>query len=178
MFGLILALDMNKLYLVGLPASGKTTTAKWLANKLGWTFVDLDEMIESKMGLSVSGIFETHGEDFFREIEAKCLRDTLRLNNIVVGCGGGTAAYHDNMDWMKMHGLTLFLNTSLEVLVARIGADMAKRPMFSGENESEILNKLSQIAENRSIYYSSAKIVWNRSEPSDLLYRVVNQMIA
>lgn len=64
MFGLILALDMNKLYLVGLPASGKTTTAKWLANKLGWTFVDLDEMIESEMGLSVSGIFETHGEDF------------------------------------------------------------------------------------------------------------------
>lgn len=169
---------MNKLYLVGLPASGKTTTAQWLAKKLGWTFMDLDQMIESQMGMTVAGIFETQGEDFFREIEAKCLRETSHLDHIVVGCGGGTAAYHGNMDWMKIHGLTLFLNTSLDVLVARIGADMAQRPMFSGKNESEILNKLSQIAENRSIYYSSAKIVWNRSEPNDLLYHAVNQMIA
>ena len=168
---------MNKLYLVGLPASGKTTTAKWLANKLGWTFLDLDQMIESHFGMTVSVIFETHGEEFFREIEAKCLRDTLRMETVVVGCGGGAAAYHGNMDWMKIHGLTLFLNTSLEVLVGRIGAELAQRPMFFGKNESEILNKLSQIAENRSIYYSSAKIVWNRSEPNDMLYRVVNQLI-
>jgi shikimate kinase len=82
------------------------------------------------------------------------------------------------MDWMKIHGLTLFLNTSLDVLVGRIGAELAQRPMFSGKNESEILDKLAQIAENRSIYYSSAKIVWNRSEPNDMLYRVVNQLIA
>jgi hypothetical protein len=50
--------------------------------------------------------------------------------------------------------------------------------MFSGKNETEILNKLSQIAENRSIYYSSAKIVWNRSEPNEMLYNAVNQLIA
>ena len=168
---------MNKLYLVGLPASGKTTTAKWLADKLGWTFVDLDELIESQMRMSIWDIFEVHGEEAFREMEAKFLRSTHEMNNVVVGCGGGTAAYHGNMDWMKIHGLTLFLNTSLEVLVGRIAADMSKRPLFSGKNESEILNKLSQIAENRSIYYSSAKIVWNKSEPSDLLYRVVNQLI-
>ena len=169
---------MNKLYLVGLPASGKTTTAKWLANKLGWTFVDLDRMIEAQLEMSVSEIFETHGEAFFRETEAKCLRDTLHMEKVVVGSGGGTAAHHGNMDWMKIHGLTLFLNTSLEVLVARIGAELAQRPMFSGKNESEILEKLSQIAENRSIYYSSAKIVWNRSEPNDMLYHAVNQLIA
>lgn len=169
---------MNRLYLVGLPASGKTTTAKWLADKLGWAFVDLDERIESQMGMTISEIFEAHGEDGFREMEAKFLRDTQDMTHVVVGCGGGTAAFHGNMDWMKIHGLTLFLNTSLEVLVSRIVADMRKRPMFSGKNEAEILNKLSQIAENRGIYYSSAKIVWNRSEPSEMLYRAVNQLIA
>ena len=87
-------------------------------------------------------------------------------------------SFHGNMDWMKIHGLTLFLNTYLEVLVSRIATDMGKRPMFSGKNETEILNNLSQIAENRGIYYSSAKIVWNRSEPSEILYRAVNQLIA
>ena len=103
---------MNKLYLVGLPASGKTTTAKWLSQKMEWTFLDLDEYIESKMGLSVREIFTTLGEDSFREIEAKCLRETASLRDVVVGCGGGTAAFHGNMDWMKSHGLTLYLNTS------------------------------------------------------------------
>ena len=169
---------MNRLYLVGLPASGKTTTAKWLADKLGWAFVDLDDRIESQMGMTISEIFEVHGEDGFREMEAKFLRTTQDMTHVVVGCGGGTAAFHGNMDWMKIHGLTLFLNTSLEVLVSRIATDMRKRPMFSGKNESEILNKLSQIAENRGIYYSSAKIVWNRSEPSEMLYNAVNQLIA
>ncbi len=169
---------MNRLYLVGLPASGKTTTAKWLADKLGWAFVDLDEMIESQVGMLIPEIFEAHGEEAFREMEAKFLRTTQDMTHVVVGCGGGTAAFHGNMDWMKIHGLTLFLNTSLEVLVSRIVADMRKRPMFSGKNEAEILNKLSQIAENRGIYYSSAKIVWNRSEPSEILYRAVNQLIA
>ena len=169
---------MNRLYLVGLPASGKTTTAKWLADKLGWAFVDLDEMIESQVGMLIPEIFEAYGEEAFREMEAKFLRTTQDMTHVVVGCGGGTAAFHGNMDWMKIHGLTLFLNTSLEVLVSRIATDMRKRPMFSGKNESEILNKLSQIAENRGIYYSSAKIVWNRSEPSEMLYRAVNQLIA
>lgn len=169
---------MNKIYLVGLPASGKTTTAQWLAQKMGWSFVDLDQMIESQLQMDISDIFEMHGEDFFREVEAKCLRETEQLERVVVGCGGGTVAYYGNMDWMKMHGLTLFLNTSLDVLVSRIGENLSRRPMFSGKNETEILNKLSQIAENRGIYYSSAKIVWNRSEPNDMLYYAVNQLIA
>ena len=73
---------MNRLYLVGLPASGKTTTAKWLADKLGWAFVDLDERIESQMGMTISEIFEAHGEDGFREMEAKFLRDTQDMTQI------------------------------------------------------------------------------------------------
>ncbi len=169
---------MNKLYLVGLPASGKTTTAKWLSQKMEWTFLDLDEYIESKMGLSVREIFTTLGEDSFREIEAKCLRETVSLSDVVVGCGGGTAAFHGNMDWMKAHGLTVFLNTSFDILVHRIVETDSQRPLFQGCNKQEIMEKLSEIAEKRSIYYGSAKIIWNKSEPTDFLYRAVNQLVA
>ena len=169
---------MNKLYLVGLPASGKTTTAKWLSQKMEWTFLDLDEYIESKMGLSVREIFTTLGEDSFREIEAKYLRETASLRDVVVGCGGGTAAFHGNMDWMKAHGLTVFLNTSFDILVRRIAETDSQRPLFQGCNKQEIMEKLSEIAEKRSIYYGSAKIIWNKSEPTDFLYRAVNQLVA
>ena len=169
---------MNKLYLVGLPASGKTTTAKWLAHKMEWTFLDLDEYIESKMGMSVRDIFSTMGEDSFRELEAKCLRETSILRDIVIGCGGGTAAFHGNMDWMKAHGLTVFLNTSFDILVQRIAKNDSERPLFQGCDKEEIMKKLSEIAEKRSIYYGSAKIIWNKSEPSDFLYRAVNQLVS
>lgn len=178
MFGLILAYAMNKLYLVGLPAAGKTTTAKWLAQKLGWTFIDLDEQIEAEMGVGIAGLFSQLGEAAFREKEAKCLRETGKLSHVVVGCGGGTAAFHNNMEWMKSHGLTVFLNTSFDVLVQRIAQNDVQRPLFEGCNQEEIWQKLSEIAEKRNVYYSSAKIIWNKGEPTDFLYSAVNQLVA
>lgn len=177
MFGLILASDMNKLYLVGLPAAGKTTTAQWLAHKMGWTFIDLDNQIVAKTGLSIANLFHSVGEEAFREIEAACLRETQILSHTVVGCGGGTAAFLGNMDWMKANGLTVFLNTSFDVLVQRIMLNTPSRPMFQGDASEEIVRKLTEIAEKRSIFYGAAKIIWNRSEPNDLLYSAVNHLI-
>lgn len=178
MFGLTLGYAMNKLYLVGLPAAGKTTTAKWLAEKLGWDFIDLDNYITQKAGMSISDLFNRIGEDGFRELEAKCLRETQQISSAVIGCGGGTAAFHGNMDWMKAHGLTVFLNTSFDVLVQRILENESGRPMFQGSNKQEIMTKLVEISEKRSVYYSSAKIIWNRSEPAEFLYKAVNQLVA
>jgi shikimate kinase len=106
------------------------------------------------------------------------LRETASLRDVVVGCGGGTAAFHGNMDWMKAHGLTVFLNTSFDILVRRIAETDSQRPLFQGCNKQEIMEKLSEIAEKRSIYYGSAKIIWNKSEPTDFLYRAVNQLVA
>jgi shikimate kinase len=168
---------MNKLYLVGMPAAGKTTTAKWLANKLGWDIVDLDEQISAISDMSIPALFSALGEEGFRELEAKCLRETRNLQNAVISCGGGTAAYHGNMDWMKSHGLTLYLNTSFDVLVQRIAENESGRPLFQGSNKQEIMEKLVELSEKRSIYYGSAKIIWNRSEPNDFLYKAVNQLV-
>jgi shikimate kinase len=95
----------------------------------------------------------------------------------VISCGGGTAAFHGNMDWMKSHGLTLYLNTSFDVLVQRIAENESGRPLFQGSNKQEIMEKLVELSEKRSIYYGSAKIIWNRSEPNDFLYKAVNQLV-
>jgi shikimate kinase len=161
-----------------MPAAGKTTTAKWLAQKLGWSYLDLDAQIESKMGMRIAEIFSVLGEEKFREIEASTLRETASMSNLVVGCGGGTAAFHHNMDWMKSQGLTVFLNTSFDVLVQRIAETESERPLFMGCDKREILQKLTEIAEKRNIYYGSAKIIWNKSEPTDFLYKAVNQLVS
>ena len=169
---------MNKVYLIGLPASGKTTTAKWLAEKMGWTAVDLDELIEIDQGNSISGIFDQLGEDEFRKIEAKVLRDTKKLNFTVISCGGGTAAFHNNMDWMISNGMTIYLNTDLNTILSRIQKNNAVRPLFSGLSEAEIQEKLSVFLQERGVYYSKSKLVWNKEVPTEMLHFAVNQLIA
>lgn len=169
---------MNKVYLIGLPASGKTTTAKWLAEKLGWKCLDLDELIESETGLSVPEYFAVHGESKFREVESTILKNTKSLSQFVISCGGGTAAYFNNMDWMCSHGMTIYLNTDLSIILARIEKNLAVRPMFSGLSGDEIKQKLIAILEERAIFYSKSKIIWNKSVPTDMLHFAVNQLVA
>ncbi|PHX92262.1 MAG: hypothetical protein CK532_04005 [Flavobacteriales bacterium] len=178
MFGSIPEFDMNKVYLVGLPASGKTTTAQWLAKRMAWQFFDLDASIEAETEMSITDYFGLHGEESFRMIEAECLRATKHLRNTVVGCGGGTAAFHGNMEWMKVNGLTIYLNTPLDVLVHRIAIEPALRPMFIGQPNPEIMTKLSKISEKRCVFHGLAKIIWNKSEPNELFYNAVSQLIA
>ena len=169
---------MNKIYLVGLPAAGKSTVAVWLAERLGWTSVDLDHAIMEHTGSSVPQLFMEKGEAEFREIEAQVLREVSSQNNIVVGCGGGTAAFHDNMSYMTSRGLTVYLNTERTLLVDRIAESRHERPLFLGLDREQIQEKLTEILESRGVYYSQAKLVWNRSEPNEMLYFAVNQLVS
>ena len=169
---------MNKVFLIGLPASGKTTTGKWLAGKMGWDFMDLDQFIVQQTGSSIFEIFETQGEEAFRKIEADCLRQTKDLNRIVIACGGGTAAHLSNMDWMISQGMTVYLNPEIKVISQRLEHNSAERPLFASLNSIEIEQKLLNLLEERAVYYSKSKIVWNKPQPNDVLYFAVNQLIA
>jgi shikimate kinase len=168
---------MNKVFLIGLPASGKTTTGKWLADKMGWDFLDLDQVIVQETGKSIFDIFEKEGEDAFRDIEADCLRKTKDLTRMVIACGGGTASYLSNMDWMISNGMTVFLNPEIRVISQRLEQDSDERPLFARLKSTEIERKLLNLLEERAIFYSKSKIVWNKSQPNDILYFAVSQLI-
>jgi shikimate kinase len=169
---------MNKVYLIGLPASGKTTTAKWLAEKLGWECLDLDDLISQETSLTIPQYFEQFGESKFRELESSLLKNTKKLSHVVISCGGGTAAYFNNMDWMCANGMTIYLNTDLTTILSRIEKNIAQRPMFLGLSADEIKEKLLTILEERAIFYSKSKIIWNKAVPTDMLHFAVNQFIA
>jgi shikimate kinase len=169
---------MNKIYLVGLPGAGKSHCGRWLAKQLGWTFADLDGMIENSMQKKVADIFDEHGESVFRKVEAEELRKTAGMKQTVVSCGGGTASFEDNMEWMLRHGLTVYMNTPIDKIASRIMQNAQKRPLFVGMNEPQIKRKLSEIAEIRGEYYSRAKLIWNKDLPEHGLYEAVNQLLA
>ncbi len=168
---------MHKVYLVGLPASGKTTIGRWLAQKMNWDFMDLDERIAQESNSTISEFFLQFGEDAFREKETQILRNTEKMSKLVIACGGGTAAHSDNMQWMQNHGLTVFINTDLGTIQTRIYANPQERPLFEGKNLLEIRQKLQDLLLKRGDFYHKSKIIWNKSNPSEMLHFAVNQMV-
>lgn len=147
---------MNNIYLVGLPGSGKSTSGKRFAKKLGRGYIDLDKLIELRSKTKIATIFEKQGEDAFREMESSCLRETAQSTKLVVGCGGGTAAWGDNMSWMLDHGLVIWIDIPLEELTRRIKHSRNERPLFPSRKSDDIRLKLEELLARRITFYSRA----------------------
>lgn len=120
------------LYLVGFMGSGKSTVGRSVAKALGWRFADLDEDIESRERLSIPEIFDTRGEEEFRRLESEALKrrvdDIARGMPWVVAVGGGCFAQAHNLDLIQNHGVSIWLDASLEMIRARI-AHSSHRPL-------------------------------------------------
>ena len=138
--------------------AGKTTTAKRLANRLGWEVVDTDAVFEEKYHISVDDFFQKYDESLYRKLESQVLKETEHLEHTVISTGGGTACCFDNMEWMNQHGLTVFMRISPEAAVDRIIHSRHKRPLAKGKSEDELLAFVNQHYTARMPYYEQAKI--------------------
>jgi shikimate kinase len=143
------------IFLTGYMGSGKTTAGKKLAGLLGYAFIDLDSMIERETGRSVSSWFEL-GEERFREIESLVLKQTADFNNAVISTGGGTPCFHDNMEWMKSHGITIYIQMSPGALFHRLAASKANRPLLTGKTDVDLMEYIRESLKERSFFYSQA----------------------
>ncbi len=168
---------MNKVYLVGMPGSGKSTIAAQLANHLGWQHLDLDLLLQNKFNQTIPQIFETIGEEQFRIAEQIELQATSKLSETVISTGGGTPIHFDNMEWINNNGLSIYINTTLPEICARIAQNCSERPMFKGLEPTQIEEKVSKMFQNRELFYSKSKIVWNKGKYTEDLQVTVNQLI-
>ena len=143
---------MNKsLILTGMMGVGKSTIGKRLANKLSYTFIDIDSLIEKKEGCSISLIFKKKGEDYFRKFEEKITLKILKINSIVVSLGGG--AFMNKVirkEILKNH-ISFWLNWNNETLLNRI-KNSKKRPIAFNSTENELIDLIKK----RSNIYSKA----------------------
>lgn len=145
------------IFLIGFMGSGKTTLGHALARRLHRRrFVDLDEEIEGRVGMSVSSFFAQHGEEAFRRVERDTLRELLMGANLIVGCGGGTPCFFDNMERMKAAGITVYLEASIPVLLRRLLEAQEQRPKLSGLTPEELERYIVDSLAEREPYYSSA----------------------
>lgn len=150
---------MKNIFLIGLPSSGKTTLGKQLARHVRYRFVDTDVLIVKEEGMPIPDIFAQKGESYFREAEARILRAIRPDSKLVIATGGGMPCFHDNMDYIKANGLSVFLDVSPEQIVERILRHSTDdRPLYQ-KNDGQLLNNLREKYESRLGFYSQADFI-------------------
>ncbi len=129
-----------------------------LAQRLNYTFLDLDTLIEEQEGMTVPQVFEQRGQDYFRQAEAKALRlAASRSENVVLATGGGAPCFCENMPFMLTHGLTVYLKVSPQDLVSRLTElDLQARPLLRNKTTAELLQYLTETLHQREQFYKEA----------------------
>ncbi len=148
---------MKHIILMGFMGCGKSTIGYKLSYKLKKCLIDTDSLIEEKEGISISEIFATKGEAYFRNLEVACLHALKEeLDTRIISLGGGTPLKEENRGLIKELGMVIYLKASPETIYERTKRNN-KRPLLQCENPRERIEKL--LEERNPIYESVADVI-------------------
>jgi shikimate kinase len=150
-----------KVFLTGFPGSGKTYLGSQAAVLLSYPFVDTDKLVEKEDDSSVQIIFREKGENYFREKEAKILRDLSGKRNVLIAAGGGLPCFHENMRFMNEAGLTVYLEASAAFLFHRLVKEKKTRPLISHLSDIELMIYITETLAARRKFYELAQLKVN-----------------
>lgn len=148
----------NKIVIIGMPGSGKTTLGKILAKELNIKFYDMDDYIVEKTGRTTIQLFE-NGEEYFRDIESETCKELAQYDNILISTGGGVIKRKENIDVLGKEGLIIFIDRPVENILGDV--DVSFRPLLKDGKE-----KLLKLYEERYALYNeyADEIVLNNSD--------------
>jgi 3-dehydroquinate synthase len=153
----------GNIILIGMMGAGKTTVGKLLARQLGKTFVDSDEEIQRRTGVSIPHIFDVEGESGFRSRESGVIQELLAQNDIVLATGGGAVLSPQNRAMMKQNGVVVYLKSSVHDLWQRTRHDQ-NRPLLQTENPRAKLQEL--LYQREPLYEETADVVAHTGKQS------------
>ena len=151
----------SNIALVGFMGTGKTDVGRLLAGKLGKDFIEVDELIEQRVGKTIPEIFQQDGEIAFRELEIEATRAAAAKKNAVIACGGGVVLNQINVDRLREHGVIVYLTASPEAILQRTSSDTDERPLLVAEDRASRVEKLLNF--RRPFYERAADITVSTS---------------
>ena len=133
--------------------TGKTVVGKKLAKALAREFIDIDALIEGKVGMSIPQIFEQFGEPYFREREKEMIRVTASSSDKVIAIGGGAIVDPENLRNLKKNGIIICLTAAPEVIAER-AKEVHLRPLL--KNAAYLMVRIKELLAARAPYYARA----------------------
>ena len=143
-----------KYFLVGMPASGKSSLAKMISKEINIQFIDLDKEIEAIEKKSINELFNLKGEGYFRKIETEVLYSIIKSNNsFILATGGGTPCFNNNMKIINDNGVSIFLDVKISELENRL-KNKKDRPLLNRyQDKGQILKKMY---DERKLFYQES----------------------
>ncbi len=143
------------IFLIGFMGCGKSTISEYLHQHYAMEKIEMDSMIEEQEGMSISKIFDVHGEPYFRDLETRLLTSLQHKKNVVVSCGGGTPMRETNVREMKKNGRVVLLPASPQTIYERV-KDSHDRPLLEGHKDVAFISELMQ--QRREKYEAAADL--------------------
>ena len=158
---------MKNVVLIGFMGTGKTSTGRMLAAKLGCAFIDMDQKIEEEAGISIPEMFAQKGEAYFREKERQLVTYLAGRRNAVISTGGGTVKDPENMRQFRKTGVVICLTASVDAVLERT-SHRGSRPVLDQADHGNRRQAVEQLMEERRDLYRQADHTVDTSELSPL----------
>lgn len=151
--------------LIGFMGAGKSTISDYLKTVFAMDIIEMDQIIAERAGMSISDIFETYGEQYFRDCETNLLIEMQSRTNVVISCGGGTPMRECNVVEMKKNGRVVLLTAKPETILDRV-KDSHDRPLI--ENNKTVPFIADLMSKRREKYEAAADIIIKTDGKSEL----------
>jgi len=164
---------IENIALIGFMGTGKSTVGRILAEQLRFSFLDTDEMIESRTRKTISAIFAGEGEAAFRELEKNVVAELSARTRVIISTGGGLGANEGNITSLKQHALVVCLWASPEKIWERV-RHQSHRPLLA---DPDPLAKIRQLLASREKSYKQADVLLNTEVRSlkEVAHQVLHQ---
>jgi shikimate kinase len=157
--------------ITGFMCTGKTSVGKLLAEKLGYQFVDTDDLIEQRVGMKISDIFAVYGEPYFRDVETEVVKEVAKKDKFVISTGGGVVLRKVNIDELRKNGIIVNLTAKPETIYNRLKNQPGVRPLL---NKPDPMNEIIKLFSQREEYYKNCDL---RIETDNLAVEQIVQQI-
>lgn len=157
--------------------SGKTTVGKKIADMLGYKFIDSDSEIEKTEKMTINEIFDTKGEEYFRQVEQNFLKSIDQSRNIIVSTGGGMVCKDSSLNLVNEIGYSIYLKVYPKELYRRLKTQKERRPLIKNLSDSELQNHINSQLIVREKYYNKANYIVDASKDiNQILYELVERL--